>query len=124
MELAGNQTLSILTEMLDEIVLRAVTAVSRGDDIVGSIATRRRGIRSQEHLAELIEGGKAAEAEAHWRSHMSIVEPGNARSRRRDGHRLAPPPGLNQPGLIHLSSGAVPSLRSAMILRCTSLEPP
>lgn len=72
-ELAGNQTLSILTEMLDEIVLRAVTAVSSGEDTVSSIAVRRRGIRSQEHLAELIEEGKAAEAEEHWRSHMSIV---------------------------------------------------
>ena len=71
--LAGNQTLSILTEMLDEIVVRAVTAVSRGDDNVGSIATRRRGIRSQEHLVELIRNGEAQEAEEHWRSHMSIV---------------------------------------------------
>jgi DNA-binding FadR family transcriptional regulator len=72
-ELAGNQTLGILSEMLDEIVLRAVTAVSSGEDIVGSIATRRRGIKSQEHLADLIEEGKAAEAEAHWRSHMAVV---------------------------------------------------
>jgi DNA-binding FadR family transcriptional regulator len=71
--LAGNQTLSILTEMLDEIVVRAVTAVSRGEDNVGSIATRRRGIRSQEHLVELIRSGEAQEAEDHWRSHMSIV---------------------------------------------------
>ncbi len=71
--LAGNETLSILMEMLDEIVLRAVTAVSRGEDPVGSVATRRRGIRSQERLAELIEGGQAMEAEEHWRSHMSIV---------------------------------------------------
>ena len=71
--LAGNQTLYILTEMLDEIVVRAVTAVSRGTDISGSVATRRRGIRSQEHLADLIEQGKATEAEDHWRSHMSIV---------------------------------------------------
>jgi DNA-binding FadR family transcriptional regulator len=71
--LTGNQTLSTLTEMLDEIVLRAVTAVSRGEDTVGSVATRRRGIRSQEHLAELIEEGKALEAEEHWRSHMTIV---------------------------------------------------
>jgi DNA-binding FadR family transcriptional regulator len=71
--LTGNQTLSILTEMLDEIVVRAVTAVSRGEDNVGSIATRRRGIRSQEHLVELIRSGQAQEAEDHWRSHMSIV---------------------------------------------------
>jgi DNA-binding FadR family transcriptional regulator len=72
-DLAGNQTLSILTEMLDEIVVRAVTAVSRGRDNVESIATRRRGIRSQEHLIELISSGEAQEAEEHWRTHMSIV---------------------------------------------------
>lgn len=71
--LAGNQTLVILTEMLNEIVVRAVTAVSRGADNVGSHATRRRGIRSQEHLVDLIEKGKAAEVEEHWQSHMSIV---------------------------------------------------
>ena len=71
--LTGNQTLSILTEMLDEIVVRAVTAVSRGKDNVESVATRRRGIRSQEHLVELIKHGEAAEAEEHWRSHMAVV---------------------------------------------------
>lgn len=71
--LADNQTLIILTEMLNEIVVRAVTAASRGEDNVGSTASRRRGIRSQEHLVDLIEKGKAAEVEAHWQSHMSIV---------------------------------------------------
>jgi GntR family transcriptional repressor for pyruvate dehydrogenase complex len=71
--LAGNQTLTILTEMLNEIVVRAVTAVSRGGDIVGSLATRRQGIRSQERLVELIEAGKESEVETHWRSHMTVV---------------------------------------------------
>jgi DNA-binding FadR family transcriptional regulator len=71
--LADNQTLSIMMEMLNEIVVRAVTAVSRGNDSVGPMATRRRGLRSQEHLVELIETGQAAEAEEYWLSHMSIV---------------------------------------------------
>ena len=71
--LAGNQTLTILAEMLNEIVARAVAAVSRTEDIVGSLATRRRGIRSQERLVELIEAGDASAAEEHWRSHMAIV---------------------------------------------------
>ena len=71
--LAGNQTLSILAEMLNEIVVRAVTAVSQADDRVGSVATRRRGIKSQERLADLIEQGDAAGAEEHWRSHMTVV---------------------------------------------------
>jgi GntR family transcriptional regulator, transcriptional repressor for pyruvate dehydrogenase complex len=71
--LAGNQTLSIVAEMLNEIVVRAVTAVSLAEDIVGSVATRRRGLRSQEHLLELIEAGDELAAEKHWRAHMTIV---------------------------------------------------
>jgi GntR family transcriptional regulator, transcriptional repressor for pyruvate dehydrogenase complex len=70
--LAGNQTLSIVAEMLNEIVAKAVTAVSKSA-ADASVATRRRGIRSQERLLSLIEAGKAAEAEAHWRTHMAVV---------------------------------------------------
>jgi GntR family transcriptional regulator, transcriptional repressor for pyruvate dehydrogenase complex len=71
--LAGNQTLSIVAEMLNEIVARAVTAVSRADDAVGSLATRRRGLRSQARLIDLIDQGDGAAAEEHWRSHMAVV---------------------------------------------------
>jgi GntR family transcriptional regulator, transcriptional repressor for pyruvate dehydrogenase complex len=71
--LAGNQTLSIVAEMLNEIVARAVTAVSQAGDVVGSLSTRRRGIRSQERLLELLEAGDGAAAEEHWRSHMQVV---------------------------------------------------
>jgi DNA-binding FadR family transcriptional regulator len=71
--LAGNQTLSIVAEMLNEIVARAVTAVSRTGPARSSMATRRRGIRSQERLVSLIEAGEASEAEAHWRAHMTVV---------------------------------------------------
>jgi len=71
--LAGNQTLSIVAEMLNEVVARAVTAVSQAGDSVGSVATRRRGIKSQERLLKLIEDGEATAAEDHWRSHMAIV---------------------------------------------------
>jgi DNA-binding FadR family transcriptional regulator len=67
--LAGNQTLSIVAKMLNEIVARAVTAVSKTGSAGSSIATRRRGIRSQEKLVSLIEAGKASAAEAHWRAH-------------------------------------------------------
>jgi DNA-binding FadR family transcriptional regulator len=70
--LAGNQTLSVVAEMLNEIVARAVTAVSRTGS-ADAIATRRRGIRSQQRLVALIEAERAAEAEAHWRTHMTIV---------------------------------------------------
>lgn len=71
--MAGNQTLAIVTEMLNEVVARAVTAVSATDDDDRGIATRRRGVRSQRRLAELIAAGKADEAEEHWRTHMSVV---------------------------------------------------
>lgn len=71
--LAGNQTLSIVAEMFNEIVARAVAAVSRSEDTVGSLSTRRRGIRSQRRLLELIETGDALTAEEHWRSHMAVV---------------------------------------------------
>jgi GntR family transcriptional repressor for pyruvate dehydrogenase complex len=71
--LAGNQTLSIVAEMLNEIVARAVTAVSQAGDVRGSLSTRRRGIRSQQRLLELVEAGDGAAAEEHWRSHMLIV---------------------------------------------------
>ncbi|HTR70169.1 MAG TPA: FCD domain-containing protein [Mycobacteriales bacterium] len=70
--LAGNQTLSIVVEMLNEVVVRAVTAVSGGSDS-DSVATRRRGIRSQRRLIELIEAGDGLGAEDHWRSHMQVV---------------------------------------------------
>ncbi|HEY7069688.1 MAG TPA: FCD domain-containing protein [Acidimicrobiales bacterium] len=72
--LAGNQTLTILAEMLNEVVVRAVTAVSEASpDRDQSEATRRRGVRSQDRLAGLIEAGDADEAEKHWRTHMAVV---------------------------------------------------
>ena len=40
-ELTGNQTLSIVAEMLNEIVARAVTAVSQATPRANSIAVRR-----------------------------------------------------------------------------------
>ena len=71
--LAGNQTLEIVGEMLNEIVERAVTAVSQSSSANGSLTIRRRGIRSQERLVELIALGAGNEAEVHWRAHMEVV---------------------------------------------------
>jgi DNA-binding FadR family transcriptional regulator len=80
--MAGNETLTIVAEMINEVVARAVTAVSQaggadhgdgGDDDGGSVATRRRGVRSQERLASLIEAGDSDGAEEHWRTHMAVV---------------------------------------------------
>jgi DNA-binding FadR family transcriptional regulator len=72
-ELAGNQTLAILAETLNEIVARAVTEVSQAEPGRDSLATRRRGIRSQKRLVELIESGGAEAAEEHWSKHMAVV---------------------------------------------------
>jgi GntR family transcriptional regulator, transcriptional repressor for pyruvate dehydrogenase complex len=71
--LTGNETLAIVAEMLNEIVARAVTVVSQGDDVVGSLAVRRRGIRSQLRLLDLVKAGDGVGAETHWRNHMAIV---------------------------------------------------
>jgi GntR family transcriptional regulator, transcriptional repressor for pyruvate dehydrogenase complex len=71
--LGGNQTMSIVAEMLHEIVARAVAAVSRREDRSDSVAIRRRGIRSQLRLVELIEAGDGAGAEEHLRAHMQAV---------------------------------------------------
>lgn len=70
--LAGNQTLVIVAEMLEEVVTRAVAAAS-ADEREGSATTRRRGVRSQQRLADLVEAGDAEAAEEHWRTHMGIV---------------------------------------------------
>ncbi len=59
--------------MLNEIVERAVTEVSQSSSANGSLNVRRRGIRSQERLVELIALGAGHEAEAHWRAHMEVV---------------------------------------------------
>ena len=71
--LVGNRTLSIVAEMLNEIVARAVTAASKLGSARDSAATRRRGIHSQERLLALIAAGKASAAEAHWHAHMTVV---------------------------------------------------
>ena len=71
--LGGNQTLAIVTEMLAEIVVRAVAAVSRADDVTSSLSTRRRGLRSQRRMLEMIGSGDATGAEEHWRAHMAVV---------------------------------------------------
>jgi DNA-binding FadR family transcriptional regulator len=71
--LGGNQTLSILVEMLNEIVTRAVAAVSKAGSVEGSLATRQRSVRSQRRLVRLIEEGVPTAAEEHWRAHMAVV---------------------------------------------------
>ncbi|CUU58238.1 DNA-binding transcriptional regulator, FadR family [Parafrankia irregularis] len=67
--LAGNQTLAIVAEMLTDIVARSVAAAQdRG--VAGSLANRRRSVRSQRRLVELIVACDGPGAQEHWRSHM------------------------------------------------------
>ncbi len=72
-ELAGNRTLTIVAEMLNEVVARAASAINASGPSPDSIASRRRALRSQERLIALVEAGKAHEAEEHWRAHMAVV---------------------------------------------------
>lgn len=71
--LAGNQTLTIVAEMLNEIVARAVTVAAHAAPAAQSTDTRLRGIRSQRRLVELIVAGDAPAAEEHWRAHLAVV---------------------------------------------------
>ncbi|MFV2173795.1 FadR/GntR family transcriptional regulator [Actinomadura sp. LOL_016] len=70
--LGGNRTMAIVIEMLNEIVVRSMASVSETGDVVGSPATRRRAVRSQRRLLQLLEAGDPA-AEEHWRAHMGAV---------------------------------------------------
>ena len=72
--LVGNQTLGVVSEMLTEIVTRAVTAVREGGYSLGTPAGRRRTVRSQERLLELLEEGDGEAAEKHWRAHMKAMK--------------------------------------------------
>jgi GntR family transcriptional repressor for pyruvate dehydrogenase complex len=71
--LAGNEMLRIVAEMFDEIVRRSVSALSRDDDVVGTVSTRLRAVRSHRRLLDLIASGDGAGAEQHWREHMVFI---------------------------------------------------
>ena len=67
---AGNQTLILLCEMLNEVIARAIAdAMTRIQQ--ESVASRRRTIRSHEQLVELIAAGDGDGAQAHWTAHMA-----------------------------------------------------
>jgi DNA-binding GntR family transcriptional regulator len=77
-ELAGNQTLSILIETINEIITRGMRGKSHDErkkaiGAVTPVPTRQRSIRSQLRLLRLIGAGVPDAAEEHWRTHMAIV---------------------------------------------------
>ncbi|MBH0778005.1 FadR family transcriptional regulator [Nocardia sp. NEAU-351] len=68
--LAGNQTLILVCEMLNEVIARAITDVlTRGGDEPPT--ARRRTIRSHERLIELIAAGDGDAAQTHWNNYMA-----------------------------------------------------
>ena len=70
--LAGNQTLIIVVEMLNEVIARAMAdAMPMARE--ATVASRRGSIRSQELLVSLIEAGEGDAAQAHWKAHMAGV---------------------------------------------------
>jgi GntR family transcriptional regulator, transcriptional repressor for pyruvate dehydrogenase complex len=68
--LAGNQTLIIISEMLNEVITRAVADVRARTRQQSSVGWRRN-IRVNEQLVDLIEAGDGEGAQAHWNTHMS-----------------------------------------------------
>ena len=71
--LTGNQTLSLVAAMLNEVITRAVTAMAQPATSDVSTTSRRRGLTSQTKLVELIAQGRGDEAELHWRAHLKAV---------------------------------------------------
>ena len=71
--MAGNQTLTIVYEMLNEVVARAVTAVSQADggDGVGRHPSAGRPVPAAARRSH--RGRRCRGAEEHWRTHMAVV---------------------------------------------------
>jgi DNA-binding FadR family transcriptional regulator len=67
---AGNRTLTIVSEMLNEVISRAIEDVIVQSQHQGATA-RRSAIRAHEILVQLIEAGEGDAAQAHWNSHMA-----------------------------------------------------
>jgi DNA-binding FadR family transcriptional regulator len=74
---AGNNTLTLQTQVLDEIVLHHVSAAVQASFLVKHAdAARRyrlRSVRSYRRLVELITARASAEAVHHWQTHMEVA---------------------------------------------------
>lgn len=71
-QLAGNQTLILICEMLNEVIARAVADVLTRSQLE-PIASRRRTVRTIEQLVDLIAAGDGAGAQAHCAANMARV---------------------------------------------------
>lgn len=73
-QLAGVQTLSLIIDMLNEMLERHLLALYMANTTPDErVKARRRSIKAQQKLVDLLEAGKAEEAEIFWRDHLSIV---------------------------------------------------
>lgn len=72
-EMAGNQTLLVITQALEALALAHIDLAGSRDQVEnpgGAEHQLRRGLRSLARLVDLIEAGDGPGAEAHWRAHM------------------------------------------------------
>jgi GntR family transcriptional regulator, transcriptional repressor for pyruvate dehydrogenase complex len=69
-QLSGNQTLLLISEMLNEVIARAVADVLTRSERE-PISSRRRTTRAHEQLTTLIAAGDGDGAQAHWSAHMA-----------------------------------------------------
>jgi DNA-binding FadR family transcriptional regulator len=72
-ELTGNQTLILLTEVVETIQEAAIATVARTDAAALEAHKPRGSLEAHGRLIELIRAGKGAEAEAQWRDHLEDV---------------------------------------------------
>ncbi|MDF3341627.1 FCD domain-containing protein [Mycolicibacterium septicum] len=72
-QLAGNQTLIIICEMINEVITRAAVADVLTRSQGEPVTSRRRTIREFEQLVDLIAAGNGDGAQSHCAAHMARV---------------------------------------------------
>jgi len=74
-ELAGNQTLSLVTALLGEVMSRHVAALYAESRLTSAelTARNRRALRAYQKLLRLVRSRDAAAAEAFWIEHMRVA---------------------------------------------------
>jgi len=70
-ELAGNNTLAVFAEILEEIIDRHTTEVVRKEP--SSPEDMEAAHKAHTRLYDLVAGGKATKAQAHWDEHMRAI---------------------------------------------------
>lgn len=69
--LSGNQTLILLSELVQEIIDQANVSRAKSDSPTGFERTTKTTIKTHRRLTDLIEAGDAEGAEALWRKHLT-----------------------------------------------------